>query len=104
METPILSKRKKQENEGGTQVKRALTEVKMSGISKRSELDNQMKTYQCTKKVTVLGLVCGKMSERVMILWQEVEDRRVSQETGKTIEMWRGVVEGSWRQSLTGYS
>ena len=36
-------------------------------------------SYQCTDKVTVLGLVCGKMTERVMMVRQEMEDSQVRQ-------------------------
>jgi hypothetical protein len=36
----------------------ALTEVKMSRIRKRSEVDQEKKTYQSGDRVTVLGLEC----------------------------------------------
>ena len=39
----------------GDKVKEALTEVKMSGMRKRYELDDQRKTYERTDRVTVLG-------------------------------------------------
>ena len=51
-----------------TKVEGETTEVKMSRMCKRSELDNQKKTYQCTDKVTVLGLVCEKNTERVIMV------------------------------------
>ena len=48
----------------------------MSMIPKRSELSNHNKTYQGTDRVTVLGLVCEKMAERVALPRQEDEDRQ----------------------------
>jgi hypothetical protein len=64
----------------GDKVKEALTEVKMSVMHKRPEEDNEKKTYQSTDRVTVLGLVCEKMTERVVLARQEEEDRRVREE------------------------
>ncbi len=58
-----------------------MTEVKMSRIRKRSELQKQKKTYQCTDRVSELGLVCAKMVKRVRLTRQEDEDGRVRQET-----------------------
>ncbi len=55
--------------------------VKMSGMRKRSGLDNQKKTYECTHRVTVLGLVCEKMANPVALVRQEEQDRRVRRET-----------------------
>ena len=52
----------------------------MSGIRKRSEFDNQRKTYDRTDRVTVLGLVCEKMIERVVVDRQK-EERRVREES-----------------------
>ena len=62
-------------------MKGTLTEVKMCGIRQRSELDKQKKTYQRTDRVTVLGLVCEKMSKRVVVARQQEEDRRTRQDT-----------------------
>ncbi len=45
----------------------------------RSETD-QKKTYQGVDRVTVLGLVCERMTERVEMTRQEQEDRRVRQD------------------------
>ncbi len=56
-------KKKKLENRLGDQVKQEMTEVKMSMIRKRSQDDNQKKTYERKDSVTVLGMVCEKMSE-----------------------------------------
>jgi hypothetical protein len=63
----------KTRNSLGDKVKQTLTEVEMSGIRKRSELDNQ-KT--CQRTDTVLGLVCEKMGERLVVTGLEEEDRR----------------------------
>jgi hypothetical protein len=49
METPTLEKKKKQ----GQRAR----ERSLSGMRKRSEVDNQKKTYQSTDSVAVLGLV-----------------------------------------------
>jgi hypothetical protein len=64
-------------NKLGDKVKGALTEVKMSRMSERSEEEQHKKTYKCTDKVTVLGLVCAKMTNLVMLSRQEDEDRLV---------------------------
>ena len=61
-------------------MKETLTEVKISVIRKRTVETNEKKTYQSTDRVTVLGLVCEKMAERVMFARQEEEDRRVREE------------------------
>ena len=61
-------------------VKETLTEVKISVIRKRTVETNEKKTYQSTDRVTVLGLVCEKMTERVVFARQDEEDRRVRQE------------------------
>ena len=42
--------------------------------------DNENKTYQRVDRVTVLGLVCEKMSQRVILGRQEEEDGRERQE------------------------
>jgi hypothetical protein len=42
----------------GDKVNGALTEVKMSRMRKRSEVDQEKKTYQSGDRVTVLGLEC----------------------------------------------
>ena len=47
--------------------------------TRRKEVDKN-KTYRMSDRVTVLGLVCEKMSERVAFSRQEEEDRRVRQE------------------------
>ena len=52
----------------------------MSLMCKRSSDDNENKTYQRTDRVTVLGLVCGKMTQGVLLVRQEEEDRRERQE------------------------
>jgi hypothetical protein len=67
----------------GVKVKETLTEVKMSGMRKRAGETDKKKTYQRTDRVTVLGLVCEKMSERVRLPRQEEEDRRVRQEVSR---------------------
>ncbi len=59
-------------------MKEVLTDVNMSVICKRSEFSNQKESYEYTDKVTVLGLVCGKMSERVVVVRQEQKDRQES--------------------------
>ncbi len=41
---------------------------------------DKKKTYQRSDRVTVLGLVCERMTERVAVVRQEEEDRRVRQE------------------------
>ena len=70
----------KSRNKLSDQVKGALTELKMSRMCKRSELEQEQKTYQCADRVTVLGLVCDKMTKRVRLVRQEDEDRRSRQE------------------------
>jgi hypothetical protein len=70
----------KTRNSLGAKVKETLTEVKMSGMRKRVAETDKKKTYQRTERVTVLGLVCEKMTERVALTRQEEEDRRVRQE------------------------
>jgi len=59
-----------------------MTEVKMSMIRKRSQDDNQKKTYERKDSVTVLGMVWEKMTERVTVVRQEEEDRRIREEAG----------------------
>ena len=44
-------------------MKEGLTEVKMSGMRKRATETDKKKTYQRADRVTVLGLVCEKMSK-----------------------------------------
>jgi hypothetical protein len=61
------------------EVKEALTEVKMSALRKRSERVNEKKTYQRTDRVTVLGLVCEKMAQRVAYVRKEREDMQAAQ-------------------------
>jgi hypothetical protein len=46
----------------------------MSGMRKRVVETDKKKTYQRTDRVTVLGLVCEKMAERVALARQEEED------------------------------
>ena len=53
----------------------------MSRMRKRSELDRQKKTYQRADRVTVLVLLCEKMTNRVRLIRQEDEDRGARQET-----------------------
>ena len=55
--------------------------MKMSMIRKRSQDDNQKKTYERKDSVTVLGMVWEKMTERVTVVRQEEEDRRIREET-----------------------
>ena len=62
-------------------MKQELSEVKMSMIRKRSQDDNQKKTYERKDSVTVLGMVWEKMTERVTVVRQEEEDRRIREET-----------------------
>ena len=45
----------------GDKVKGSLTEVKMSRRSKRSDLDQEKKTYHRGDRITVLGVVSVKM-------------------------------------------
>jgi hypothetical protein len=63
-------------------IKRELAEVKMSMIRKSSQDRNQKKMYQCKDSVTVLGMLCEKMAERVEVARQEEEDRWIREETG----------------------
>ena len=48
--------------------------------STRAAAANENKTYQNMDRVTVLGLVCEKMAERVGLARQEEEDRRSRKE------------------------
>ena len=52
----------------------------MSAMRKRAAEDDKKKTYQRADRISVLGLVCQKMAERVALARQEEEDRRVRQE------------------------
>ncbi len=52
----------------------------MSRIRRRSELEQEKKTYHRTDRVTVLGLVSDKMVKRVSLTRQEDEDRWTRQE------------------------
>ena len=54
----------------------------MSMIRKSSQDRNQKKMYQCKDSVTVLGMLCEKMAERVEVARQEEEDRWIREETG----------------------
>ena len=54
----------------------------MSMIRKRSQDDNQKKTYECKDSVTVLGMVSGKIVEWVQVVRQQEEDRRIREEAG----------------------
>ena len=56
--------------------------------------DDKKKTYRCADRVTVLGLVCEKMSERVAFARQEEEDRRVRQEVCNSPQEESGDGEG----------
>jgi len=51
----------------------------MAVIRKRSEYINQIKTYQRTDRVTILGLVCEKMAKRVATVQMETEARQAAQ-------------------------
>ena len=51
----------------------------MSALRKRSERVNEKKTYQRTDRVTVLGLVCEKMAQRVAYVRKEREDMQAAQ-------------------------
>ena len=75
----------KTRNRLGDQVKQELAEVKMSMIRKRSQDDNQKKTYERKDSVTVLGMVCGKMADRVVVVRQEEEDRRIREEDSSRV-------------------
>ncbi len=48
-------------------VKQELAEVKMSMIRKRSQDHNHKKMYQRKDSVTVLGMVCEKVADRVEV-------------------------------------
>ncbi len=63
-------------------------EVKMSMIRKRSPDHNQKKMYQCKDSVPVFDLVCEKMTDRVEVVRQEVEYRRIRQDR-RTMKMMR---------------
>jgi hypothetical protein len=52
----------------------------MSSMRKRATETDKKKTYRGADRVTVLGLVCEKMTDRVVRSRQEEEDRRVRQE------------------------
>ena len=66
----------------------------MSGMRKRAAEADKKKTYRCTDRVTVLGLVCEKMAERVVFARQEEEDRRVRQEVCNSAQEESGDGEG----------
>jgi len=51
----------------------------MAAIRKRSEYINQIKTYQRTDRVMILGLVCEKMAKRVGTVQMETEARQAAQ-------------------------
>jgi hypothetical protein len=78
----------------GGKVKQALTEVKMSSMRKRAGEADKKKTYRGADRVTVLGLVCEKMAERVACVRQEEEDRRVRQEVCNSPQEESGDGEG----------
>ena len=54
----------------------------MSMIRKRSQDDNQKKTYDRKDSVTVLDMVCEKMAEGVEVVRKQEEDIRIREETG----------------------
>ena len=54
---------------------------RLHNAEKRSQDDNQKKTYERKDSVTVLGMVCEKMAERVAVVRQKEEDRRIREET-----------------------
>jgi hypothetical protein len=90
-------KRKKEQagtKKGEQKVKQALTEVKMSGMCQRAAEADEKKTYRDVDRVTVLGLVCEKMTERVVCARQEEEDRRVRQEVFNSPQEESGDGEG----------
>ncbi len=66
----------------------------MSGMRVRVPETDKKKTYRCVDRVTVLGLVCVKMTERVVFARQEEEDRRVRQEVGNSSQEESGDGEG----------
>jgi hypothetical protein len=84
----------KARNSLGAKVKHALTEVKMSSIGKRAAEADKKKSYRGADRVTVLCLVCEKMSERVVCARQEEEDRRVRQEVHNSPQEELGDGEG----------
>jgi hypothetical protein len=84
----------KARNSLGAKVKQALTEVKMSSMRKRAAEADKKKTYRGADRVTVLGLVCEKMAERVVCARQEEEDRRVRQEVRNSPQEELGDGEG----------
>ena len=51
----------------------------MTAIRKRSEYINQIKTYQRTDRVTILGLVCEKLAKRVATVQMETETSQTAQ-------------------------
>ena len=55
---------------------------------------DKKKMYRCADRVTVLGLVCEKMAERVAFARQEEEDRRVRQEVCNNSQEESGDGEG----------
>ncbi len=61
--------------------------VQMSMIRKRSQDDNQKKTYECKDSVSVLRMVCEKMAERVEVVRQQEEDRRIREETVTVVNL-----------------
>ena len=61
-------------------MKGVMTEVKMSRMSKISDLDQKKKTYPRGDRVSVLGLVCDKMVKRVSMTRQEDDHRWMRQE------------------------
>ena len=58
----------------------------MSAIRKRTTSVNEIKTYQSMDRVTVLGLVCEKMTVRVVLARQEEEDRRLRKDLVSTVK------------------
>ena len=68
----------------------------MSAIAmcKRAGEADKNKTYRRADRVTVLGLVCEKMAERVPCVRQEEEDRRVRQEVCNSPQEESGDGEG----------
>jgi hypothetical protein len=84
----------KARNRLGGKVKEALTEVKMSSMRKRAAEADKKKTYRGADRVTVLGLVCEKMAERVVCDRQKEEDRRERQEVRNSPQQELGDGEG----------
>jgi hypothetical protein len=56
-------------------------------MRKRSQDDNQKKTYECKDSVTVLGMVCEKRVDRVAVVRQPEEDRRIREETVTVVNL-----------------